>query len=554
MHPSLWLASLALIIASSAHAAEPSPRTGQGLRPIGPALERVSAPVLAQGDPAPAVAGAAPIAGAPAADGWLFTTESGLSKAGDAVRAWVADAPFHGVVVALDPAAAAWAKGDDRAPASRRAAEDGLLAAAVALATELPADPNPRHLLEEADTDLYESPDVLWRGVPPREPAPGLADEVRAAAAGDLGAWFEQRLPQVPEYGALVKAAHRYDALCKAGGWPEVEGVKMPRGEKWTDVDAKKALQRRLAIEGFYAGEPTGEWDEATAKAVARYREVRRLKERDWYDNDMRDALNVPCTTRLATLLLNVRRWRHTYRTTERTYLHVNLAGQEVFYVLDGVLKSRHRTIVGSGKSFFSKRLKRRIVRNATPIMRDEVSHIILNPEWTVPSRIVREEIEPAIAKDPLYLEKKHFRTVQSAGGYTMYVQKSGPHNALGQVKLSFPNTESIYLHDTNGRGLFRQPVRAFSHGCVRVDDVLQLATNLLEADLAKEGKKVSYWALKSITDRNAGTVYFELKEPVPVFLEYYTASVEDDGTVAFHPDVYGYDEESMPAVLAAMP
>lgn len=556
MQARLRLASIALVLLSSAgSAATPSPdgaRTGQALRPITHALDGVAAPALAEASGLPASSGAA--GAAPAPSPWLFTTERGLSPAGEAVSAWVADAPFHGVVVKLDPAAASWLAGGERAVASRRAAEDGLLAAAVALAAALPAEPNPRPLLEDAETGYYASPDVLWRGVPAPEPAPGLEGEVRAAAAGDLGRWLEARLPQVPEYGALVEAARRYDALCRAGGWPEVEGVKLPRAEKWTNEAALRALQARLAIEGFLSGEPTGVWDDAMAKAVSSYRSARHLKDRAWYDNDMRDALNVPCRTRLATLLLNVRRWRNTYRTTERTYLYVNLAAAEVYYVLDGALKSRHRAIVGSGRSFFSKRLQRRIVRNATPIMRDRVSHVILNPEWNVPSRIVREELEPAIAKDPTYLEKKHFRAEQLASGYTMYVQTHGPFNALGQVKLSFPNSESIYLHDTNARGLFRQPVRALSHGCVRVEDVLQLATLLLEADLAKEGKKVSYWALKGITDRNASTAYFELKEPVPIFLEYYTASVEDDGTVAFHPDVYGYDEESLPAVLAAMP
>ena len=445
--------------------------------------------------------------------------------------------------------------------------------AALLLAAALPPRPSRLPVLADPDGN-YLSPDSLWRGEappppapapvapgstpppvpPPAPPIPTATDADLPAAALDLDAFFTRRLPPQPEYAALVAAARRYRDLCAAGGWDTTLVVPKPKEQlsaKWKDAAAIAALPRRLVAEGYYAGEPTGAFDEPTAAAVLAYRATHDLRDKAFYDAALAESLNIPCERRLATLTLNARRWRHTAHTTEPTYVRVNLAGARLRYVRDGVLKRAHRTVVGSGRSFISKVTKRRIRQNATPILHDFISNIVVNPEWTVPPRLVRQEIEPELAKDPTYLERKNFRVVTSANGTKMYIQGRGPGNALGQVKLAFPNSESVYLHDTPSKGYFLQPRRDYSHGCVRVQDALDLATDVLIDDYAKRGEVFSPGAVKGLAYSAAKTYWFALGEPIPVFLEYYTASVEEDGTVVFHHDIYDYDADTFAAAVA---
>src|SRR5690606_33405942 len=123
--------------------------------------------------------------------------------------------------------------------------------------------------------------------------------------------------------------------------------------------------------------------------AVVRYREARQLKDLENYDSDMSEALNVPCVDRLAALLLNVRRWRHTAQPEGlETYVRVDLAGQLVRYYRGGELVATHRVVVGAGRGYYSKVRKRYVRDNATPILQDTIVHLVVNPEWKVPGRL----------------------------------------------------------------------------------------------------------------------------------------------------------------------
>ena len=477
----------------------------------------------------------------------VFTTPTGTTPAGTAALRWLADAPLHGVTLPASPAVETWR--DHPEPAHQAAADDAIAAALTQLAAALAPRPNTTPILVDDDGN-YLSPDTLWLDAP--LPTPDV-DTTRAvldaAQRGALDEWLENSLPGDPQYARLVAAARHYRDLCAAGGWAPLPVPKAKRGSRWKDEDGLTALQRRLALEGFLTGEPTGVYDDATIAAIERYRHARALWEKAYYDADVAEALNVPCETRLATLLLNVRRWRHTARTDQATYIRVNLAAAVVAYVRDGELRRVHRAVVGSGKSYIHRTLKRRIRRNATPVMHDEISNVVLNPEWKVPFRLASQEIGPAIEKDPTYAAKHGFRVVTAANGHQMYVQAHGPNNALGQVKLTFPNSESIYLHDTPSKGYFRFPRRDFSHGCVRVQDAIALGMTLVQDDFAERGETLSDYFLKKLIKENEKTYWYGLAAPVPVFIEYYTASVDDDGLVRFHPDVYDYDAETLAAL-----
>ncbi len=519
---------------------------------------------------------------------FLFVAGSGLSAAGTELVGLIAKARLHGVDVSLPEAVttlaantvkvappqvsagaieAAWGEsaGTDRLDAAAKAlakqiayqpaaadidaqiaAEVALTRALAALVEGLPAKPRTTAVLKHPERGYYLSPDVQWRDAPVAMPTlEAMTQAFAAAREGRLGSHLEGLVPAHPQYAALVKAAERYEGICQAGPWGELAVPKLGKKDTAPPADAVTALQTRLAREGFYGGAVSGAWDEATQAAVMEARRVRHLKTKTPdFDKDLVAALNVPCEARLATLRLNVKRWRHTAWTGQREWVQVNLAGQIVRLYRDDALVMLQRTVVGSDKSYYSKAWGRRHWRNATPILTDEIETVIVNPEWNVPGRIAREEIGPEIDKDPTYLEKHKFKVREGKDGATYYTQASGPGNALGRIKILFPNTESVYLHDTPGKAAFNQPVRALSHGCVRVQNAVDFGAEIVRADFAKQAIPFEAQAIKDIVAGSHRQRVFDLAHKIPVFLEYYTASVDEDGAVWFHPDVYGYDLE----------
>lgn len=510
---------------------------------------------------------------------FLFATADGLTPAGDALTAWVAEAPLHAIDLVVPEAVAklsaakmdlpplqeleaAWSaagSGERFASAAhelgkrmaglknpaRVEAEVALAEAYAALALALPSRPRQAVVLEDED-GRYLSPDVTWR-----EEAP-LPDEARVAAltkafeaarSGQLKAHLDGLVPLHPQYRALVEAARRYGALCREGGWATLEAPKDAKVGR--TAEALRPLQERLAKEGFWAGLNDGTWSADFEQALVRVRTARRLKEKPEYDKALVEALNVPCETRLRALTLNIRRWRYSAWNGESESVQVNLAAQMMRYFRENTLVMKQRTVVGSDKSFFSKTENRRIYPNASPILHDTIDTIIVNPDWNVPPRIARNEIDVEVAKDPTYLETKGFRVVPTAAG-NLYVQAPGPGNALGRIKILFPNSESVYLHDTPGRNAFKLPVRALSHGCVRLQNAMDVGVELLRSDRAKRGEVLDEKRTRALAGPKPWP--FKLDHPIPVFLEYYTASVDEDGVTWFHPDIYGYDAETFGA------
>jgi murein L,D-transpeptidase YcbB/YkuD len=465
------------------------------------------------------------------------------SATAETVTRWTAVAVHHGL--ALPHSEADLAKGGD-------AAYEANLAAIV---EQLPVRPRTVNYLVDEEHGYYHSPDEFWL-----EPAPADAEttaRIEAALAlarkGDaaaLAAMIEGLVPFHPHYRPLVDAVARYEKICAENAWSPLE---MPRNKRITP-ELEAAVQQRIAAEGMVVdGEPV-------ADSVRRYRLARQLPAlRRHIDDELFVDLNIPCEQRLTTLRLNVRRWRHSAITAaDRAHVAVNLAAQELVFRVGDEEKVRSRTVVGSNRSFFSKELKRRIFRNATPILADRISKVIVNPDWNVPGRIAREEIEPAIAADPEYLTKNHFRMVETASGGRIYIQQPGDHNALGRMKILFPNNEGVYMHDTPSKARFQNPVRAASHGCVRVEKVFDLGVALLNHDRANNPARaadadLTVGHIKAMFGRNK-SIPFTIEQPIPVVFEYYTASVDSvEGlqVVRFHPDIYQYDREALD-ILAA--
>lgn len=507
----------------------------------------------------------AAVAGASAddRDDLVFTRHDGLSSAGRVVVEWLDKAAFHGITLAhaapVDPIVAAWIAnpGNGRAGTmpTQLAVEAALSKALAYLVAELPPTPRTTPVLSDEATGFYLSPDVTWRGTAARSASSeALAAAREAAKGGTLDAYLTSLLPPHPQYLRLVAAAEKYAAMCAAGGWSAVPTPKIGKKKGWVPPpEVAVAFQTRLAREGYYppaGASVSGVWDADTEAALAAFRAARQVPAKGIDDEDLIAALAVPCEARLAALELNVQRWRVTAWQREPTFVEVNLAAQELRYVKGGGLVMSQRTIVGATKWYFDKDLKRRLNLHATPILADHISRIVVNPTWAVPPKIAKNEIDVEVAKDPTYLEKHNMQLVTSARGRT-YIQSPGQGNALGVIKILFPNDESVYLHDTPKKGPFKLAVRALSHGCVRVQNAVDFGMALLQADADAAGRPFDEPAMRSRAGRG-GSVIIDLTTQVPVFLEYYTASVDDAGVVRFHPDIYAYDAEVIAAQTTA--
>jgi murein L,D-transpeptidase YcbB/YkuD len=173
-----------------------------------------------------------------------------------------------------------------------------------------------------------------------------------------------------------------------------------------------------------------------------------------------------------------------------------------------------------------------------TTLFSDMLTTIVFSPYWNIPPSIVKNEIIPEMEKDNNYLASNDMEITGENNGLPEVRQKPGPKNSLGKVKFLFPNSFNIYFHDTPAKGLFEKDMRAYSHGCIRLSEPEKMANFLL-----KDNPK---WTPEKIDEAmNSGNEqYVKLKNPIPVFITYYTAWVDDNGTLHFRDDIYGHDKE----------
>jgi murein L,D-transpeptidase YcbB/YkuD len=191
-------------------------------------------------------------------------------------------------------------------------------------------------------------------------------------------------------------------------------------------------------------------------------------------------------------------------------------------------------------------------VGNNTPLFSDEMESVVFSPYWNIPDSIALGETLPAIAKDPAYLARQNIEIVRTSGEVVSasdidwaspdavkqyaFRQRPGAGNALGHVKFLFPNPHNVYLHDTPADNLFGKPTRAFSHGCIRVEEPEQLAKYVLR-DYPEWDEESIGAAMHSGNERHV-----KLKHKIPVHIVYFTAWVDQNGGLHFQPDIYGYD------------
>jgi murein L,D-transpeptidase YcbB/YkuD len=238
--------------------------------------------------------------------------------------------------------------------------------------------------------------------------------------------------------------------------------------------------------------------------------------------------LNVPVEKRIENILINMNRMRWMPQEPEGRLILVNIP-EFVLHLFEGKNKVFDMNVV-VGKEGHN-----------TMMFTGKLSTVVFSPYWNVPPSIVKKEIEPALAKNPDYLEKNNMERTPDGG----IRQKPGDKNSLGKVKFLFPNSFNIYFHDTPAKGLFNQDKRAYSHGCIRLSEPEKMAEYLL--------KDNSAWPTDKIEEAmNSGVEKFvKVKDPVPVFITYYTAWVDENGLLNFRDDIYKRDAIVMQKMFA---
>ncbi|MCC3304324.1 L,D-transpeptidase family protein [Sneathiella sp. HT1-7] len=361
----------------------------------------------------------------------------------------------------------------------------------------------------------------------------------------DFQAWLESLPPQSLKYKNLKEYLERYRKIADMK-WPLLNtDQKLELGSSDPNVPHVRA---RLKILGDFPAdndETNDVFDNALFVAVERFQNRNGLTPDGIIGPETYAALNVSPASIIQKITINLERLRQLPESLGSRYVMVNVPGFDLTAVSDGVEKLHMRVIVGQQK-------------RRTPILNDKITSIKFRPTWTVPVKIAREDLLPKIKADVNYLLTSDFRVFTSwkkdapeidPQGVDWriisperlnykFVQNPGPSNALGQIRFTLTNPYDIYLHDTPNKNLFNKSGRAISSGCIRVADPLTLADFLMEPS--------AKWTVKSIQEVMAAgeKQVIKLPAPIPVYITYFTAAVDEAGQLQLWKDVYGRDAD----------
>ncbi len=363
---------------------------------------------------------------------------------------------------------------------------------------------------------------LQWHKPRKRLNAVVLLDSLIARDGNNLQDWEPVNI----FYKSLKKELVHYYEINKSGGWKEIilDGSKRYKpGDSATII---KQVKQRLKISGDYKNNDTSGLYNAALEAVLK--ETQRgfgFKPDGVITATLIKELNVSVKDRIRQLLINMERMRWVPAQPENDHIIVNIPEFRL-HVFKGVKKVFSVDIV-VGKAAHS-----------TVIFTGSLKHVVFSPYWNVPPSIVLNEILPDIRRNPDYLAKMNMEQTGYNDGLPVIRQKPGGANALGRVKFIFPNSYNIYFHDTPSKSLFNEEARAFSHGCIRLAEPLKLITYLLRNQPEWTTQKVSIAMSASIEK------WVTLKEPLPVFITYFTAWVDSEGLLNFREDIYGHNKE----------
>jgi len=374
----------------------------------------------------------------------------------------------------------------------------------------------------------------------PIDPAEVLAN---VTTAKDASAALDSYNPPHKPYRELKKK------LAELRGESGMPVLKIAEGETLKFVPARKKqpavtmddprVPQLRAKLGITEDADSSTYDAKVAEAVRKFQRSADLKPTGVLDDRTVKVLNTPKRDRsIDTIIVNMERWRWLPRqlgaaSIGNAYVILNIPDYTLKVMQNGAQVWTTRVVTGKpGK-------------HATPLLTETMKYITVNPTWNVPPSIINNEYLPALAQDPTVLDRMGLKMSRNRDGSIHISQPPGEANALGRVRFNFPNKFLVYQHDTPDKNLFARDERAFSHGCMRVQNPDQYAAALLNITMPNE--RYTPEKIRSMYGRSE--IDLKFPTPIPVNITYQTAFVDDDGKLQIRKDIYGRDS-AMLAIL----
>ena len=326
-------------------------------------------------------------------------------------------------------------------------------------------------------------------------------------------------------YKLLSEQLRKYVELAKSGGWQALDSSHPKEFKEGHSSPGIVILKKNLFLTGdLPRADSTDLFDENLKEGIMNFQTRFGFTADGKLTKRILDQMDVPVVERIKQILINMNRMRWLPQQPEAKLIEVNIPaftlkvyeGKNTVFSMPVVVGKE-----GHGTTLFS----------------DLLTTIVFSPYWNVPPSIVKNEILPAMQNNRDYLATNNMEITGEENGLPVVRQKPGPKNSLGKVKFLFPNTFNIYFHDTPAKSLFDKDVRAYSHGCIRLSEPEKMANYLLQDNTKWSPEKINA-AMNSGNEQ-----YVKLKDPVPVFITYYTAWVDENGRLNFRDDIYGHDK-----------
>ncbi|MDR6238366.1 murein L,D-transpeptidase YcbB/YkuD [Aureibacter tunicatorum] len=371
----------------------------------------------------------------------------------------------------------------------------------------------------------------------------------KAMESQDLKGVLKNLEPKIGQYALLKKALLKYSLMDDMGGWKSLPSSLVVKPE--TKGEKVKLLVERLESEGYLEmGYESDSVDDTLLNSIKYFQKDHGLDADGVVGKATVRAMNIPVSFRLDQIKANMERsrWVNTEKGFD-DFLVVNIPSFSLYYLRDDTVNWTTRVVVGKKYTM-------------TPVFQAEMKYVEFNPTWTLPRSIATKEVLPKLKRDPNYLKNRNMVLLTHSGkevdqnsinwqdynarNFPFIIrQEPGTHNALGRVKFIFPNPYSVYLHDTPSKTLFLRSTRAFSHGCVRVQDPIMLALLILMEDQQMTQEQINKILDTDMTKR----VY--LKSELPVMMMYWTV-LASGNQVFFFNDIYGRDTKLVKALSAS--
>lgn len=332
--------------------------------------------------------------------------------------------------------------------------------------------------------------------------------------------------PVYRQYELLKTALKRMKDIKNSNSLPLIrtEKKKLQEGDTLAVISD---IRNWLFVMGDLAdNNKSNVFDSTLTVAVKSFQNRLGLKDDGVIGTGVITEMNYPLEKRMETIMVNMERCRWVPEAQEKDYLLINIPAYKLYVFENDSIAFAMKVVVGKSQ-------------NKTVIFNGNLKYVVMSPYWNVPYSILKKEVLPGIRRNRNYLARHNMEWYGNS-----VRQKPGPNNSLGLVKFLFPNSHSIYLHDTPSKSLFNEPDRAFSHGCIRVSEPKKLAVYLLRND--------PKWNEEAITAAmNAGKEeYVTLQKTTPVFIAYFTAWVGRDGKLNLRKDIYNRDSRLAKMIL----